>query len=156
MEIKVELDRRLLRRADYEARRLRQGLDRFLGRCLEEGCRLALEGVSEWKNAARKTKRLEDFDRARLDYERARAEHISLEGKAASLNFMAYEAFCRVGTKLMSYSGARSKARDLQNKLRDSGIEYDISEGELPEFKQLADRYLFRKKSEKDSPRTRA
>jgi len=112
---------------------------------------VASEQVRRWKEAANKTGRLGELDLATREYDKARAERINLEGKAATLNFLAYEAFCRVGTKLMSYSGARSTARDLQRKLRERGIEYDISAGELAEFKVLADRYLFRKKTDKDT-----
>lgn len=123
--------------------------DEFLRRCLDEGYRIISRTVKEWKERRNSDEHSIDLIRSSQEFARARAERIAIEGRAATLNFLAYEVFCRVGTKLMAYSGARSTALDLQRKLKESSIEFDISAGELAEFNALADRYLFRKKRDK-------
>lgn len=145
----MQLDRPTLKKIKVASRRLGLTPHEFVDRCLAEGSRRLAEISRAWKKEALHTGIMGELDRVLHDLEEARAELMAIDSRYASLNFMAFEAFSRVGTKLMAYSGTRATAKDFQKRLNDIGIEYSLGAGELASFQELADRYLFRREQRK-------
>jgi hypothetical protein len=71
-------------------------------------------------------------------------ETMEVETEIASYKFAVYSEFDAMSKVLIAYSGRRAQAMILASRLKDLGVDYDLTPGMAPNYDTLAAKYLFR------------
>ncbi|MCQ5376183.1 MAG: hypothetical protein NO474_06265 [Methanomassiliicoccales archaeon] len=104
--------------------------------------------IEKWTSAVSHAKMESSFSELNSKIKSKTKELMDLNARIAIERFDAYAEFERVGNLLIRYSSKRAEARRLYALLQEKNISYDLSPGELRNFDELAERYLFKKRGE--------
>lgn|GEM_PF-3029751 len=116
--------------------------------CFSVGLEVVEKIIEKWTSAVSHAKMESSFSELNSKIKSKTKELMDLNARIAIERFDAYAEFERVGNLLIRYSSKRAEARRLYALLQEKNISYDLSPGELRNFDELAERYLFKKRGE--------
>jgi len=146
--ITVVLDASLLEALRLVARRFRTGIEEAASMCHAEGVRKASEARDSWREQAQREELLHRLDLLRTEKRAMILKLMDLRSEKVAESFDSFEEFNHLSISLLSYAGKRAEAKTLQDLLAKRGVSMDISAGELPDFDEMARKYLFKKEDQ--------
>lgn len=148
-EIQLLLDDETDRKVMKAAWRLKLRKSRTVEVLFNRGLRRLEDVENDWEKELEKEGSLQLIEKLHSEKIDVIRETMDIESEIASIRFAVYSEFEAMSKVLIAYSGRRARAMILASRLKEQGLDYDLTPGMAPNYDTLAAKYLFRTNEDK-------